>query len=58
MRVLKDIPIIAFTFWCARLLASLMCRHSQNVALVKILSNYMHGKVINKNNSSPCFGTW
>ena len=44
MRVLKEIPIITFSLWCTRLLASLVCRYSQKVTLVKKWVSYMPGK--------------
>ena len=41
--VLKEIPLITFSLWCTRLLASLMCT-GQKVTLVKKWVNYMSGK--------------
>ena len=35
MCVLKEIPIITFSLWCTRLLASLACRYGQKVTLIK-----------------------
>ena len=36
MCVLKEIPIITFSLWCTRLLASLVCRCGQKVTLIKL----------------------
>ena len=44
MRVLKEIPIIAFSVRCTRLLASLACRCGQKVTLIKKWVSYMPGK--------------
>ena len=44
MRVLKEIPIITFSLWCTRLLASLVCRCGQKVTLIKKWVSYMLGK--------------
>ena len=44
MCVLKEIQIITFSLWCARLLACLVCRYGQKVTLVKKNVSYMHGK--------------
>ena len=44
MRVLKEIPIITFSVWCTRLLASLACRCGQKVTLIKKWVSYMPGK--------------
>ena len=44
MRVLKEIPIITFSLWCTRLLASLVCRCGQKVTLIKKWVSYMPGK--------------
>ena len=44
MRVLKEIPIINFSLWCTRLLASSVCRWGQKVTLIKKWVNYMPGK--------------
>ena len=40
MRVL----IITFSLWCARVLASLVCRCGQKVTLIKKWVSYMPGK--------------
>ena len=42
--VLKEIPIITFSWWFTKLLASLMCRYGQKVTLVKKWVNYMPWK--------------
>ena len=60
MRVLKEIPIITFSLWCTRLLASLVCRYGQKVTLIKNGSVVCLGKVVAKlkNSSSPsCSGS-
>ena len=44
MCVLKEIPIITFSLWCTRLLASLVCRCGQKVTLIKKWVSYMPGK--------------
>ena len=46
MRVLKEIPIITFSLWCARFLACLVCRYGQKVTLVKNGSVICTGKVL------------
>ena len=43
MHVLKEI-IITFSLWCTRLLASVVCRCGQKVALIKKWVSYMPGK--------------
>ena len=43
MCVPKEIPIITFSLWCTRLLASL-CRYGQKVTLINKWVSYMPGK--------------
>ena len=47
MRVLKEIPIITFSLWCTRFLASLVCRYGEKVTLTKNGSVICLGKVVN-----------
>ena len=61
MCVLGEIPVITFSLWCARLLASLVCRYGQKVTVIKNGSVICLGKVVNNhfvNSSSPsCSGS-
>ena len=42
MCVLKEIPIITFSLWFTKVLASLICRYGQKVTLVEKWVNYMY----------------
>ena len=58
MHVLKEIPIITFSVWCTRLLASLACRCGEKVTLIKKWVSYMLGKGGKlRFQTSPCPGS-
>ena len=44
MCVLKEIPVITFSLWCTRLLASLLRRYGQKETVIKKWVSYMPGK--------------
>ena len=57
--VLTEIPIITFSLWCTRLLASLVCRYGQKVTVIKKIVIYMPGKggKLNYYYSPSCSGS-